>query len=124
MLGKCDIDARVAAGCIGKLDAARWQFLDLLLSARSSRHEQAQAFMDCLHTSFAVHRSYDAAVCYRFYEFGLYTREVSRYHFSGFASTQRSLQQYRLHGPSNKYSCYHSRCSLPMDSDSETDMED
>lgn len=122
MLSKCDIDARVSAQRIGKLDAARWQFLDHLLAARLRRLQHVQPYMDCLHTSFAVHRSYDAAVCYRFYQFGLYTREVSRYHFSGFAVTQRSLQQYRLHGPSNKYSCYHSQ--LGLDSDSDTDMED
>lgn len=133
MLGKCDIDARVAAGWIGKLDKSQWKFLRVMLKARLQRLQRLQhgsdvkqcayPWHDKLQTSYCVHMSYDAAVTYRFYQFGFYARLVDRHYFSGQLIVQHSWQKYHLHGNSNKYSC-HAYCDSSSGSDSDTDMED
>lgn len=118
ILGKCDMDARIAAQRTNKLDPARWQFLHLLLQARLQRRAIAphwcSPFADKLEHSFSIHREYDASVCYKFFAYGQYCREYCRVSHN---STLNQYKQWRLHDATNKYSCY-------VSEDSDTDMSD
>jgi hypothetical protein len=128
ILGKFDMDARIAAQRIAKLDPARWQFLHLLLQARLQRRarpplchvrsERHSPFADQLQHSFSIHRGYDATVCYQFYAFGHYCRKYSRQF--GYESYESTYKQWYLHACVNKYSCYVSEDSDSEMSDSDT----
>ena len=118
ILGKFDMDTRVAARRINKLDPARWQFLHLLLQARLQRRALAphwcSPFADHLHHSFSIQRDYDTSVCYKFYAFGQYCREYCRVAAN---HTVSQSKVWHLHRDTNKYSCF-------VEEDSDTDMSD
>jgi hypothetical protein len=130
VVGKFDIDARVASQRIGKLDPARWQFLQLLLAARLQRKSRMKPFCcnlfaDALELTFEgtfghrVGLEHNAAVCYKFYSYGHYCREYKRKSGDLRYNTYFTYKQWHLHQESNKYSCY-----LAEDTDSDTDMDD
>jgi hypothetical protein len=127
---KFDMDTRVSSQRIGKLDPARWQFLQLLLAERLQRKSRLKpfccnSFADALehtfHSTFG-HRTgleHNATVCYKFYSYGHYCREYTRDDKWPTYSKYFTYKQWYVHQDSNKYSCY-----MAEDTDSDTDMDD
>lgn len=125
IVGRFDIDARVASQRIGRLDPARWQFLHLLYAQRLQRRAErpdCNKYADVLEREITVHRDFDAEVRYSFCGFGYYVRSYWQLQLAMGARSQNHVQTWQLHRSTNKYSCHVSPDYT--DSDSDTDMED
>lgn len=127
-MNSTSVEKRMATGKIGRLDAARWEFLSHLLAARSYRRGLLRdrlgivnPFADVIERSFSIHRGYDAVVCYNFYSYDHYARQYSRH--LGYDNVEYQYKHYYLHSHSNKYSCYVSE-GTDSDDSSATDMDD